>query len=1204
MAMILGVSGFAQEALYVTYGDTTNAPDMSTCPLPGYYGYHRSAVLYTANELSLPPGSLVTDLAWQTASTTNGTQAPFHIYLLETSDNEIPGTTVWSELVSSATLVYSGTCEAPSFSWANFTLTTPFTYNGGNLVVITDGVGCSASGSCSKSAKYTGTNNTQAWMLCQDNSAMSDAATLATAASSTTHYKFNLLVGYEQGSVSCNPVSGLTVGNINTNNAMITWTEPNDGGSYLIQYKTSSESWDSPEMTEDITTSTIYTFDNNLDNNTIYNFRVANLCSNGDTSAWNAVTFKTLCGALDDLPLFYDFETFDASTLLPYCWERAATSSSTNPQCYDNTYNAYAGSYSLYMFNSDNIALLPAIDENAYGLNELQLRFMLREGYSNVTVVVGFMSHPGSQFVPYDTVTLPNNGYPLEYEEQTVRFDEYDGPHSRIALKVLNGTVYIDNLYLEPIPGCPPVQDITATSIDAESATITWTGTSESYLVRYRVANTSVWNVTDAVVNGNTATLSGLAAQTTYEVQIAPDCPETTEDSYRGITFLTGCTSFDLPYTINFEDASALNCWTVAEEGLIAEETYPQRTLFFAHNSIFCEVIGAQAGYHTVWAAPKMNGSIENLRLEFYSRVSNPADVFGTFTVGLMTNPSDTATYVAVDTIPVNNVAHTLNVVNFLHSGFTGYDYYIAFRYDGAGNADVAGKIYVDDIAIMVAPACLEPSNVQANNVTANSADITWTSNGSEFTLYHREAGETTFTAVENLTNLSYTLAALSPSTTYEVYVATVCDNGTESASQTISFTTGCAVETAPYTENFESTSWPALSLPGCWRKYTGLASDAFSGTAPTPFNGGWEISNAQVLNGYHAKLNIFGVPVRYWLVSPEINLSNLENPALTFDLALTAYGTTNPITTPGNQQDDIFMVIISTDNGATWSESNATVWSNAENAAHIYDNIPYDGMEVTIPLSDYAGQTICIAFYGQSTLVGGDNDLHIDNVHVGEQVACTRPQELNAIPAQTSATLSWTSTAPVFTLRYKTAETDWQWVNDVTLDDGYYELSGLTPSTTYEWYVETACGGEELASNHAYFTTLMPDTTPVIVITEPTVTTNPATNITKNSVTISATITNPDHVEITGRGFVVRNNATGTETNYPADGTGEYFASELTGLTSSTSYTFNAYIIYNDTTVHGQELTFVTLIDGIDDYLSSRISLYPNPAKEYVNVE
>ena len=63
MAMILGVSGFAQEALYVTYGDTTNAPDMSTCPLPGYYGYHRSAVLYTANELSLPPGSLVTDLA-------------------------------------------------------------------------------------------------------------------------------------------------------------------------------------------------------------------------------------------------------------------------------------------------------------------------------------------------------------------------------------------------------------------------------------------------------------------------------------------------------------------------------------------------------------------------------------------------------------------------------------------------------------------------------------------------------------------------------------------------------------------------------------------------------------------------------------------------------------------------------------------------------------------------------------------------------------------------------------------------------------------------------------------------------------------------------------------------------------------------------------------------------------------------------------
>ena len=62
MAMIIGMSGFAQEAQFVTVGDTTTSSNASQSPLPGYYGYHKSAVMYTSNELSMNPGSLITEL--------------------------------------------------------------------------------------------------------------------------------------------------------------------------------------------------------------------------------------------------------------------------------------------------------------------------------------------------------------------------------------------------------------------------------------------------------------------------------------------------------------------------------------------------------------------------------------------------------------------------------------------------------------------------------------------------------------------------------------------------------------------------------------------------------------------------------------------------------------------------------------------------------------------------------------------------------------------------------------------------------------------------------------------------------------------------------------------------------------------------------------------------------------------------------------
>ena len=99
-------------------------------------------------------------------------------------------------------------------------------------------------------------------------------------------------------------------------------------------------------------------------------------------------------------------------------------------------------------------------------------------------------------------------------------------------------------------------------------------------------------------------------------------------------------------------------------------------------------------------------------------------------------------------------------------------------------------------------------------------------------------------------------------------------------------------------------------------------------------------------------------------------------------------------------------------------------------------------------------------------------------------------------------------------------------------------------------------------------------------VITNPTVATNAATAIAQTSATLNGTITNPDNVTITAKGFEWKATAGGTYT--PVTVTGNNLTYNLTGLTANTGYTYKAFITYNGTTVYGQEVTFTSLPEDV----------------------
>ena len=101
--------------------------------------------------------------------------------------------------------------------------------------------------------------------------------------------------------------------------------------------------------------------------------------------------------------------------------------------------------------------------------------------------------------------------------------------------------------------------------------------------------------------------------------------------------------------------------------------------------------------------------------------------------------------------------------------------------------------------------------------------------------------------------------------------------------------------------------------------------------------------------------------------------------------------------------------------------------WNNS-GSANVYNSISSTGENVSIDLSAYQGRTVKIAFYGESTASGGDNDLHIDNVTLGALV-----------PAG-----------------------EWQ---TVTADSTSITLTGLTPETLYEVVVQGDCGEEGISA-------------------------------------------------------------------------------------------------------------------------------------------
>lgn len=381
------------------------------------------------------------------------------------------------------------------------------------------------------------------------------------------------------------------------------------------------------------------------------------------------------------------------------------------------------------------------------------------------------------------------------------------------------------------------------------------------------------------------------------------------------------------------------------------------------------------------------------------------------------------------------------------------YEFYV--RAD-CGENDIDTSPWTGPFEFTTSISCHAPTALTASEITTNTGTMSWTSgDASEFNLvYGIDGFDKEQSTIIILTDTFKTFDNLLDGTDYQFYVQGRCSEvDTSQWVGPYDFTTECGIASPGYLEKFNKIS------PNCWTQSKGILSDAPTLTGTTS---NWtEDGFGNIGTKGSAKLNIYGTSRKDWLISKSIDLGTSNNLQLDFDLAVTDYGSTTPVNTGGI--DDKFAVIISTDDGATWSLTNALrIWDNTT-SEYVYDAISNIGENVSISLSEYTG-IVKIALYGESTVAqtGIDNDLFVDNFRVRETPSCIDPVNMTvSTDLGSSIVLSWLEQGTSESWNVQYGETGFELGSGdiITVTDTFALISDLIGNTTYDFYVQSNCG-------------------------------------------------------------------------------------------------------------------------------------------------
>ncbi|MCR5037612.1 MAG: choice-of-anchor J domain-containing protein [Bacteroidales bacterium] len=337
-----------------------------------------------------------------------------------------------------------------------------------------------------------------------------------------------------EGAADCLEPSSVLADNITTTGASINWTAGGEEVAWDI-YVTD----DATIVPDDGTTPTYANISTKpyplpgLTPATTYYVYVRAACKGTEISAWSTpVTFHTECEGMD-LP--YGPYGFEDGTL-SVCWNVINTNTSYNSVSVSAS-NANLGTHCLSFFrgsyDGDLVAVLPEV--GAYDLSDYQFEFNAKGSYAGYEITIGIMTDPDdlTTFVAQgDVITTTTS-----YAEHKVRFNGYTGTGKYVAISVVRpssvtyGSIYVDDIAINPIPSCIEPSGLTVSDETAHGATFSWTnGDSETeWHLYFSKTDTAPADDIDlkevTVADSNPFTLTtGLDPETDYYVWVRASC--------------------------------------------------------------------------------------------------------------------------------------------------------------------------------------------------------------------------------------------------------------------------------------------------------------------------------------------------------------------------------------------------------------------------------------------------------------------------------------------------------------------------------------------------------------------------------------------------------------------------------------------------------------------------------------------------------
>ena len=716
-------------------------------------------------------------------------------------------------------------------------------------------------------------------------------------------------------------------------------------------------------------------FATSLNSATSYQFYVRANCGS-EFSPWTLpLNFNTACNAVTALT-----ENFDAATSFPVCWEKVGTTGSAYVQ-------ASTGSSSLpnnlYMYSGSAtdqaLVALPSISNAGAGTH--RLKFKAKSSFPVGGVIeVGYLTDiaDASSFVSLQSFTTTSTSvYDIFIAELGVDPLGYDHLAFR-NLGTPSASVVIDDIIWEPIPACPDVSGLTSITSTTTTTDIEWTAGGSETNWQYAIGVSTVIDpntLTPVGINTTTATINSLSPQTTYKVWVRSDCGTSYGVWVGPITITTACEPLStLPWFENFDSLTTGTnvfplCWAytnTSSNWSIA--TFP--TAYSGANSL--RRTWSTDGWAFTPLATLTAGT--SYTLSYYMRTND--NVVGyDITVGVGNGQTEAEMTDILSTVTgYQGPNWTKFSYEFIPTTLGDYSFGVHVTAPNPPNG-----INFDDFKLSVSPTCIEPTDIVSSDVTVNSATVSWTestsvpSNGYQYYIASNGIAPIASTLPSGSASItSTTLVGLTPATTYCVWVRSACSlSDLSDWSSSTCFTTECAPETSNYTQDFNTTTFPA----NCWI----LNDEGDVSTGPTGTGTGIWVADSFLNAGSTSnsiKVNLYFTNRIGWIISPTFDLTG-GNKTVSFDYGVTGWNLTTPL---AMGTDDSVRLVISEDDGVTWSEISTFDASN--NISNTLQSFNYD-------LTSTSATTKFALLATDGTFDDPlDYDFFIDNFRVGTSLA------------------------------------------------------------------------------------------------------------------------------------------------------------------------------------------------------------------------